>query len=156
MMNKKEGLKIPTSAIVDRSFYKIPEEYAIQNQDTEQEIALKVEHFGEDSSSSIKYVTANVYRHADGYYLVDMGLFNVGDYIQLDNSAKRFQIQEDNVETLHGVYNINKGYTVFREITILDENEEYCIVESNNIYGLAAYDYIALNADEVGEDQIVS
>lgn len=42
-----------------------------------------------------------------------------------------------------------------REVTIIDENEEYCIVESNNIYGLAAYDYIVLRADEVTEDQIV-
>lgn len=155
VMNKKEGLKIPTSAIVDREFYKIPEEYAIKNEDTDQEIALKAEHFEEDGSSEVSYVTANVYRYEDGYYLVDKSLFSEGDYIQMEESTKRFQIQEDDVETLHGVYNINKGYTVFREITVLDENEEYCIVESNNIYGLAAYDYIVLNADEVEEDQIV-
>ncbi len=43
------------------------------------------------------------------------------------------QLQEDDEETLYGVYNINKGYAVFREVTIIDENEEYCIVESNNI-----------------------
>lgn len=65
------------------------------------------------------------------------------------------QIQEKDVETLYGVYNINKGYAVFREVTVIDANEEYCIVESNNLYGLAAYDYIVLNADEVTEDQIV-
>lgn len=155
VMNKKEGLKIPSSAIVDRSFYRIPEEYAIKNEDTDQEIALKVESFGEDGSSSIEYITANVYRYEDGYYLVDRNLFSEGDYIQMENSVNRYQIQDDDVQTLHGVYNINKGYTVFREITVLDENEEYCIVESNNIYGLAAYDYIVLNADEVTEDQIV-
>lgn len=56
---------------------------------------------------------------------------------------------------MHGVYNINKGYAVFREVTVIDENEEYCIVESNNTYSLAAYDYIVLDASEVTEDQIV-
>ena len=73
----------------------------------------------------------------------------------MEGSAKRIQVQEKNAETLHGVYNINKGYAVFREVTIIDENEEYCVVESNNIYGLAAYDYIVLDATQVSEDEIV-
>lgn len=155
VLNKKSGLKIPTSSIVTRTFYRIPEEYVIKNEDTDQEIVLKVESFEEDGSSTVRYITANVYQYADGYYLVDQQLLKEGDYIQLDNSAKRMQIQEKDVGALYGVYNINKGYAVFREITVNDENEEYCIVESNNDYGLAAYDYIVLNADEVTEEQIV-
>lgn len=155
VMNKKSGLKIPSSAIVDRSFYRIPEEYVIKNTATEKEIALKVESFGEDGSSSVKYVTANVYSYGDGEYLVDENILSDGDYIQLEDSAKRIQIQDKNKEVLHGVYNINKGYAVFREITVIDENEEYCIVESNNTYGLAAYDYIVLDASQVTEEQIV-
>jgi hypothetical protein len=155
VMNKKSGLKIPSSAIVDRSFYRIPEEYVIKNEDTEKEIALKVEHFEEDGSSTIKYITATVYSQEGDEYLVDQNVLTEGDYIQMEDSAKRLQVQEKNLEVLHGVYNINKGYAVFREITIIDENEEYCIVESNNIYGLAAYDYIVLDASQVTEDQIV-
>ena len=73
----------------------------------------------------------------------------------MENSSKQIQLLEKDVQILHGVYNINKGYAVFREITVIDENEEYCIVESNNIYGLAAYDYIVLNSQDVTEDQIV-
>lgn len=155
VMNKKSGLKIPSSSIVERSFYRIPEEYVIVNEDTDQEVALKVESFGEDGSSKVRYVTANVYDYDEGEYLVDRQLLNEGDYILMENSSKKIQLQEKDVEVLHGVYNINKGYAVFREITVIDENEEYCIVESNNIYGLAAYDYIVLNASEVTEDQIV-
>ncbi len=157
VMQKKVGLKIPKSAIVQRSFYAIPEEYVIKNEDTDSEITLKIEHFGEDGSSSVSYLTATVYQHdtENGKYLVDLELLTEGDYIQLENSAKRMQIQEKDVQTLYGVYNINKGYAVFREITVIDENEEYCIVQSNNPYGLAAYDYIVLNAEEVTEDQIV-
>ncbi len=100
-------------------------------------------------------MTANVYSHSDGYYLVDRNLLTEGDSILMENSSNRIQLQEKDVEVLHGVYNINKGYAVFREITVIDENEEYCIVSSNNIYSLAAYDYIVMNADEVTEDQIV-
>lgn len=155
VMNKKSGLKIPSSAIVDRAFYRIPEEYVIKNADTDKEIALKVEHFAGDGSSNVSYITANVYRYENNEYLIDQMVLSEGDYIQLENSAKRIQVQERNLETLHGVYNINKGYAVFREITVIDENEEYCIVESNNVYGLAAYDYIVLDASLVKEDQIV-
>lgn len=155
VMNKKSGLKIPSSAIVERSFYKIPEEYVIKNQDSDAEIALKVETFAGDGSSEVKYITANVYDHDDKDYLIDAQLLKPGDYVQMEDSVKRIQIQEKDTQTLHGVYNINKGYAVFREITVIDENEEYCVVESNNIYGLAAYDYIALNASEVTADQIV-
>lgn len=155
IMNKKSGLKIPSSAIIERYFYRIPEEYAIKNQDTDAEITLKIEHFKEDGASEIRYLTANVYSYSEGEYLIDSELLQDGDYILLDESAKKMQIQEKHLEVLHGVYNINKGYAVFREITVIDENEEYCIVESNNIYGLAAYDYIVLNAEDVTEDQIV-
>lgn len=155
IMNKKSGLKIPTSSIVERSFYRIPEEYVIKNTDTDQEVVLKIERFGEDGSSKISYTTANVYDYEDGDYLIDKQLLDGSDYILMENSSKKMQLQEKDIKTLHGVYNINKGYAVFREITVIDENEEYCIVESNNIYGLAAYDYIVLNASEVKEDQIV-
>ncbi len=155
VMNKKAGLKIPSSAIVERSFYKIPEEYVIKNQDTDKEVVLKVETFAEDGSEKVEYVTANVYAHDDDEYMIDAKLLHEGDYVQMEDSVKRIQIQEKDAQVLHGVYNINKGYAVFREITVIDENEEYCVVESNNIYGLAAYDYIVLNASEVTEDQIV-
>ena len=154
IMNKKTGLKIPESALVQRDFYAIPEEYVIKNQGTDSEVTLKVEYA---ETGETAYVTANVYKYDSETktYLVDRQLFSLGDAILMDNSAKRMQLQEDDEETLYGVYNINKGYAVFREITILDENEEYCIVESNNTYGLAAYDYIVLRADDVTEDQIV-
>lgn len=155
ILNKKEGLKIPSSAIVERTFYQIPEEYVIKNEDTDQEIVLKAERFAEDGSSTVKYITANVYQYTDGYYLIDQNVLSEGDYVQREDSAKRMQIQKKDIVTMHGVYKINKGYAVFREVTVIDENEEYCIVESNNTYSLAAYDYIVLDASEVTEDQIV-
>ena len=79
-----------------------------------------------NGSSTTRYVTANVYSHSDGYYLVDRNLLTEGDSILMENSSNRIQLQEKDVEVLHGVYNINKGYAVFREITVIDENEEYC------------------------------
>lgn len=155
ILNRRSGLKIPTSAIVSKEFYQIPEEYVIVNEGTTSEITLHVEHFSADGSSSSEYVTANVYSYEDGVYLVNKSLLSDGDNILMEGSERSYQIQDENLVTLHGVYNINKGYAVFREVTVIDENEEYCIVESNNPYGLAAHDYIVLNASEVDVDEIV-
>ncbi len=155
VMNKKDGLKIPTSSIAERSFYSVPSNYVTVNEDTDSEVTLQVESFDEDGSSNVNYLTATVYSYSDGQYMVDSALLGEGEYLLSELSSQRLLVQEGDAETLYGVYNINKGYAVFREITIIDQNEEYCIVESNNPYGLAAYDYIALDADQVTDDQIV-
>ena len=56
---------------------------------------------------------------------------------------------------LKGVYNINKGYAVFKQIKILCESEEYYVVEEGNDYGLANYDHIAIDSDSVKENDVV-
>ncbi len=155
VMNKKSGLKIPVSAISTRTFYVIPSDYVIANEDTEEEVVLITETFNDDGSSNVKYETATVYSHSGDDYLIDAEVLDEDAYLQMPNSGTRKLVADLDTSNLYGVYNINKGYAVFREITIIDENEEYCIVEPNNMYGLAAYDYIALDASSVTEDQIV-
>ena len=58
-------------------------------------------------------------------------------------------------KSLRGVYNINKGYAVFREVSILCESDEYYIVEAGSNYGLANYDHIALVGNDVRENDVV-
>ena len=58
--------------------------------------------------------------------------------------------------SLQGVYNINKGYSAFRQIEILAENNEFYIVQKGTRYGLNVYDHIILDADAVeGEGVLV-
>lgn len=152
-INKASGLKIPNSAIAEKTFYRIPKEFVSVNENNENEISLIKETYDTDGSAITKYITATVYDKTDTDYYVDTGLFEEGDYVLMKDSSKRYQISD--TKSLIGVYNINKGYAVFREITIIDENEEYCIVESNSSYGLAQYDHIALDASTVKEDAIV-
>ena len=56
---------------------------------------------------------------------------------------------------LKGVYNINKGYAVFKQIQILCESDEYYIVATGSDYGLSNYDHIALNGEDVKENDVV-
>ena len=76
-----------------------------------------------------------------------------GDLLIKTDSTERYQVGQ--TEKLSGVYNINKGYTIFRNIEVLYENEEYCIVKEGTSYGLSVYDRIVLNAAAVQEDQVI-
>ena len=58
-------------------------------------------------------------------------------------------------KNIKGVYNINKGYAVFRQIHILCESDDYYIVESGSDYGLFNYDHIALDGDSIKENDVV-
>ena len=71
-----------------------------------------------------------------------------------DGSTERF-IVGDTAE-LEGVYNMNKGYAVFRKISIIDKNEDYCIIEKGTPYGIAQFDNIVENASKVSESQITA
>ena len=58
--------------------------------------------------------------------------------------------------TLQGVYNVNKGYAVFKQIDILYQNEEYTIVKAGTDFGISIYDHIALEGDAVSEDDLIN
>ena len=65
----------------------------------------------------------------------------------------RFQVSAS--AALQGVYNINKGYAVFKQIEILNSNEEYCTIKKGMSYGLSVYDHIVLNAETVQEGDLI-
>ena len=157
ILNRAKGLKIPVSSITEKTFLEIPEEYVTVNEDTSSEVFLTRETFLADGSSSTSNVTASVYSHDEetGCYLINPGLFEMGDYVVMPGTTRKYQITDDTVRTIQGVYNINKGYAVFRQVSIIDENEEFCIVDPGNIYGLSAHDRIVLDASKVKEDDII-
>lgn len=156
MLSRKTGLKIPNSAIVRKNFYKIPEEFAIydrEQSDSPSQIRVMYETTDKDGNIVNSQKTATVYDKVEDGFLVDCSLFEVGDVIRRLDTTKTYTISD--TEILNGVYNINRGYAEFREITIIDENEEYCIVEEGSAFGLAQYDHIVLNADTVNDEDIV-
>ena len=56
---------------------------------------------------------------------------------------------------LQGVYNVNKGYAVFRKVEILFQNQEYTIVDTGTNFGISLYDHIALDASSIAENEII-
>ena len=156
LMDSRKGLKIPTSAVSEKSFLKIPLEYVTVNEDDSQEVTFLREYYRKDGSEASAYVTTRVYDRQNDGIMISNSLLRDGDYVVREGTTKKHQVVPEDRVTIQGVYNINKGYAVFREVKIVDENEEFCIVEPYNPYGLAAHDYIALNAGAVKEDDIVT
>lgn len=152
LTNEEEGLKIPNSAVVEKDFYLIPKEYVTLGKDGEKQGFLR-ETYLEDGSVSTEFVETEIYYEEDGQYYVDTGIFRIGDYINKLNSTEKYPISKKG--TLIGVYNMNKGYADFTQISILYQNEEYSIVKSNTDYGLNVYDHIVLDGKKVNDDDFI-
>ena len=88
-----------------------------------------------------------------GMVYLDPNAFDKNTTLIKPDSTETYKLKK--TKSLQGVYNINKGYAVFKQIYILCESDEYYIVESGNSYGLANYDHIALVGKDVRENDIV-
>jgi len=150
--NEEEGLKIPNSAIVEKEFYLIPKEYVQQGAKGELNGFLR-ETYDENGNISSELVEATIYSENDTDYYVDNLALRIGDYIIMPDSQNKYPVSK--VGTLIGVYNMDKGYADFKEITVLYSNEEYSIVKSNTTYGLSVYDHIVLDASSVEENDFL-
>ena len=109
-----------------------------------------------ESGSSVVFVPATIYYSEEDNYYIEMGGengFNAGDYIVKPDSTDRYQIGAS--ASLQGVYNINKGYAVFKQIDVLASNDEYYTIKKNMTYGLAVYDHIVLDASTVSEGELI-
>ncbi|MGI6007993.1 MAG: HlyD family efflux transporter periplasmic adaptor subunit [Ruminococcus sp.] len=149
--NTETGLKIPLSSIVNKDFYVIPEGYETTGGDSD-EIGFLMET-SDGGENSTEFVSTTVYAQQDGFYYVDMSAFSEGDVLVKPNSTERYTIRD--TMPLEGVYCTNRGYAVFRRISIIDQNEEFCIVESGTEYGIALYDNIVYDSSTVKEEEIL-
>ncbi|MGN0334728.1 MAG: HlyD family efflux transporter periplasmic adaptor subunit [Lachnospiraceae bacterium] len=161
MIEDTSGLKIPATSITTKDFFVIPEDYIVKGGSEDKE-GFMVERFDENGNSTQKFVSPTFYSKTNGMVYIDPneGSFTSketyiqsGDRILVPNSNDLYQVGK--TEELNGVYCINQGYTQFKKIEVLYENEEYTIVREGTSYGLTIYDRIVLNADAVSEDQVI-
>ena len=161
LRDETTGLKIPKTAVTEKEFYVIDISYLTKSGSGNKSGFMK-QTVSEDGKSTAEFVDCTIYYQDDTYAYVDpleedfstsRKKLEAGDLLIKTDSAEYYQVGQ--TAKLKGVYNINKGYTVFRQIQILYENEEYCIVEEGTSYGLSVYDHIVLNADTVQENEVI-
>lgn len=155
IVEDEKGLKIPVSSIVEKEFFLIPEEYVISGGVNGGNKIIR-QCYLEDGTVSSETMEISVYNFDSETkeYYVDSSTLNMGDVLHKLDGQETFTVSRK--ASLIGVYHMNKGYADFKQINILYRNDEYAIVKSNTKYGLSVYDYIALNADSVSDDQFIN
>lgn len=165
--NTSSGLKIPLSSIVTKNFYTIPSEYAYydEKKDVTGFWLSKKNESGENLKvfvsptiyASVKITSTNMSDSENAeekyIYYVDMSAFEKDDILLHPENNSKYTI--DSIGVLEGVYCINTGYTVFRRISVINQNEEYAIVEKDTKYGLVKYDHIVKNPNKIKEADIL-
>lgn len=152
--DQARGLKIPVSAVTEKNFYQIPRDFVTQGGDSTDNGVNKEVYDANGTTAVFTPIEIGFDDEQFCYVAVqENGSLKAGDYIVKPDSQERFQI--GSTRALKGVFNINKGYTVFKEIEILDSNSEYYTIKKGASYGLAVYDHIVQDASLVTEGQIL-
>ncbi|MFQ9934502.1 MAG: HlyD family efflux transporter periplasmic adaptor subunit, partial [Lachnospiraceae bacterium] len=150
-----EGLKIPKTSVVEKEFYTIPVEYMGRGGDSS-DMGFFKKTYDENQNESIVFVTPTIYKATDEFYYIDTSdesVLKEGDFVVMADSSDSYRIGAR--EALKGVYNVNNGYCVFRNISILTETGEYYLVDTETSYGLKVYDHIVIDGSMVKENQVV-
>lgn len=151
ILEDQTGLKIPKSAVTKKDFYVIPEDYLTQGGNSNSTGVLI-----DTGKENAEFQTVDIYYRdaSTGAVYVDPDDFEKNTTLKKSGSSDTYQLSE--TKQLKGVYNINRGYAVFRQVQILCESDEYYIVQSGDDYGLSNYDHIALTGKDVHEGDVIS
>lgn len=150
ILEDESGLKIPKSSVIKKEFYLVPEEYLTQGGNSNDTgVLLKT---GDDN---VLFTPVSIYYrdYTEELVYLDPLIFDKNIILVKPDSSETYQLGK--TKSLQGVYNINKGYALFKQIQILCESDEYYIVEEGNSYGLSNYDHIALDGSSVDENDVV-
>ncbi|MSS64385.1 HlyD family efflux transporter periplasmic adaptor subunit [Velocimicrobium porci] len=152
LLTSAEGLKIPTSSILKKKVLLVPLDYLTESNGSR---GVVKETYKENGDKEYKFIDAIIYKTDEENNLayIEASELKSGDKIHNPDSQKNYELSKTG--TLEGVYNVNKGYAVFRVIEKIYENKEYVIVSKDTPYGLSNYDHIVLDADTIDELQII-
>lgn len=152
VLNSETGLKIPNSAITEKEFYTIPKECIISGGESSDSCIMIQDYSAEGGA---RRVVPTIFYETDNYCYIDDEYIDDGDVLIMKDSTKTYTVGNDK-DKLIGVYNINKGYAVFKYIEILSKNNDYSIIKTGTKYGVALYDHIALDGSSVVENQTIN
>ena len=151
LLQEQKGLKVPNTAIVEKNFYLVDTAYVTTGTDGSRGVMRRT--YTENGEEQALFTSTQIYYEQDGSYYIDMSQLSPGDLLYKPGTQETMTVGAQ--ATLTGVYNINKGFADFRQISVLYANDEYSIVESGTMYGLSVYDHIVLDASTVSEDELI-
>ncbi|MCM1258128.1 MAG: hypothetical protein NC307_09785 [Roseburia sp.] len=153
LFDEETGLKIPNSSIAAKDFFTLPMEY-FQRGDNSNREGVMVRRTDKNGEVTEQFVVPEIYFATEYEYYVDGEDISDGDVILKPNSSDTYTVHE--TAKLNGIYSINKGYAVFKQIDIIYQNNEYAIIRSDTDYGISLYDHIALDGSTVTENALIN
>ncbi|MCR4721438.1 MAG: hypothetical protein K5655_06915 [Lachnospiraceae bacterium] len=152
--DRDAGLKIPVSSIVQKDYYLVP-----------------LDMFTEDKARNVMYLnkettdqkTGEVYYspvypakyYSDGFYAyIDPLYVTEGDILLGPDNETRMMVS--NVNSLDGVYNVNKGSFQFVRIERLETGSDYIVISPSTPDGIREYDHIALDGSKGEENDLIN
>lgn len=152
ILEDESGLKIPRTAVIEKDFYVIPRSYITEGGNSS-DAGVMLQKRDIDGNLVTVFEPVTIYYEEDDIVYLDPNEFEEQYVLLKPESKETYQLSDK--KKLQGVYCINKGYAVFKQIHILCESDTYFIVEEGNSYGLSNYDHIALNGSELKENDVV-
>lgn len=155
ILEDETGLKIPKTAETEKKFYVVPLDYITQGGGDSSGSSVLIQTKDKDDNDIIRHMEVDIYyqNEEENIVYVDPNQFDDDVTLLKENSNDTYTLKEK--RTLKGVYCINKGYAVFKQINILCESDTYYIVEEGSAYGLSNYDHIALDSANIKENDVV-
>ena len=149
ILEDESGLKIPKSSVIEEKFYVIPEEYITTGGNSSSDGVMV-----QDENGNAVFQQVDIYDSSDeGEVYISRDDITEGTVLIKPESSETYTVGK--TKTLQGVYNINKGYAVFKKVDILCENDEYYIVQEGDSYGLYNYDHIVQDGSSVNSEEVV-
>jgi hypothetical protein len=151
------GFKIPKTSLTTKDYYVVPASYLTVggNNNTDAVSVTKGLNLQvyENGTISVRFTPITGYKTFDDYILVDTSSFKIGDILIEPETSKTYEIGAQ--KSLQGVYNVNKGYAVFKSVNILDDMDNGFVIIEKTGSGVSIYDHIALNANLIKEGELI-
>lgn len=157
-LSAKEGLKIPETSILEKELYQIPERFVMHGGGEEDVVGVSIERYDAESGEirpDFQPITPLFFEN--GYYYVSKDDIDSDQYINsagLATEPERAMLYSF-LTRMEGVYNMNKGYAVFRRIERITDIEDYVLVRAGLAGGVSLYDHIVLDVSAVTKDIIL-
>ena len=153
MLSQDKGLKIPKTSITTKDFYVIPLQYFTVGGDSNDTGLYVVSYSAQTGQPEYRFMAAEIYYQDSENAYVDKDAFLAQTTIYCPDTQETMTLPQ--ISALEGVYQVNRGYAVFRRVERVEENGDYVVVAKGTSKGISVYDHIALNAGNVIDSSII-
>ena len=154
VLSQSIGLKIPTSALVQKDDFEIPRYLLSAGGNSDQKNQVNVLGENKKGEKTLQQVEVSVYNKDEDEENVYVASDKLKEGVILTDLEMTETFSLDKTTALQGVYIINRGFTVFRPVVILERNQDYCIVDKDKS-DIALYDRLILDSSSVDEGHII-